>query len=128
MQEVTDPSIIEQVKGQLNITFKERDEIGPIICGTVVAGGYTRKLRMLRCDLFMMLAVCQSSAIVTKFEQARAIRRGILELIKRTQDISSAEESLPYFEGWQKQAFYDKCLRNECMETTVVNFPKRTIK
>lgn len=83
---------------------------------------------MLRCDVFMMLSVCQSSAFVSNLKQSRAIRRGILEMIKRTQNISDGfgilNECLPYFAGWDKRAFEDKCKHNHAMDTVLVNYPE----
>lgn len=102
LQEVTDPEVVERVKDSLNITFKERKEIAPFICGSIVSGGYARKLRMLRCDLFMMLSVCQSAAFITKLKQSRAIRRGIIEMIKKGQDINVKDDCLQFFTGWDK--------------------------
>jgi hypothetical protein len=56
--EIHDTQTIETIKDELNLTYHEADEIAPVICGTVVNGGFHRKLRMLRADLFSMLAVC----------------------------------------------------------------------
>jgi hypothetical protein len=50
------------------------NEIAPIICGTVVNGGFKRKLRMLRGDLFSMLAVCQSKGIIDEQKQGKQIK------------------------------------------------------
>lgn len=42
---------------ELNLTVAEEVDIAPFICGTVVQGGYKRKLKMLRGDLFSILSV-----------------------------------------------------------------------
>ena len=84
MKEITDPEMIEKVKEELNVSFKARNAVAPIICGTVVNGGFKRKLRMLRCDLFMMLSVCQSQGFVNTLKQSKAVRRGIVEMVKRS--------------------------------------------
>jgi len=57
MEEITDPAIIASVKADLNLE-DGADEYTPIICGSVVGGGFKRKLQMLRADLFSMLSVC----------------------------------------------------------------------
>ena len=47
--------------------YTEKDEIAPIIVGTVVNDnfdGFTRKLRMLRADLFSLLSVCESKEMI----------------------------------------------------------------
>ena len=120
---MSDPELVEEVKQCLNISFNERDEVGPIICGTVVAGGFGRKLRMLRCDFFSMLSLCQSSHYVHDSKQSRKIRTGIIEMVKRTQSVSDADECIPYFVGWDGPAIVDKCLHNEAMEVNTVNMP-----
>jgi hypothetical protein len=69
LQEISDPTIIKQVKASLNLTDEDRNDIAPIICGTVVAGGgFNRKLKMMRRDLFMLLSISQSFAFFTDFE------------------------------------------------------------
>lgn len=63
--EIKDKAIVDNIKDELNFTFHEADEIAPVVCGTVVNGGFFRKLRMLRADLFTMLSVCQSGSIIS---------------------------------------------------------------
>ena len=58
--EVTDQEQVEQLKEDLNISFRCQHEIAPLIIGTVVTGGLKRKLRMVRADYFFMLSVSQS--------------------------------------------------------------------
>lgn len=119
-----DRATIERVKEELNLSFRERDDVAPFICGTVVEGGFTRKLKMLRCDMFMMLSACQSSIFVHKLKQSRAIKRGIIEMIKRSQDIGNTDEILPFFIGWDKRIILDKALCNETSEVSIVNMPR----
>lgn len=57
LEEIKDPAIIAKVKHELNLE-DGADEYTPIICGSVVVGGFKRKLQMLRADLFAMLSVC----------------------------------------------------------------------
>lgn len=57
LEEIKDPAIIEKVKQDLNLE-DGADDYTPIICGSVVGGGFKRKLKMLRADLFAMLSVC----------------------------------------------------------------------
>ena len=54
--EITDAKLILQVKESLKLNEKCDDYV-PIICGSVVSGGFTRKLQMLRNDLFSVLSV-----------------------------------------------------------------------
>ena len=57
MEEIKDPAIIAGVKHDLNLE-DGADDYTPIICGSVVGGGFRRKLQMLRADLFSLLSVC----------------------------------------------------------------------
>ena len=66
------------MRADLNISYRYDAEIAPIICGTVVNGGFKRKLRMVRADYFSMLSVCQSVYFVTDLKQSKAIKKGIL--------------------------------------------------
>ena len=62
--EITDRRLVSRIRDELNLNPNERDKVAPLICGTVVNGSFTRKLRMLRADLFTLLAVCQTAAFV----------------------------------------------------------------
>ena len=59
LEEIKDPKIISQVVQNLNLNDKS-DDYAPIICGTVINGGFDRKLQMLRSDYYTMMSVCQS--------------------------------------------------------------------
>lgn len=49
----------EAVRECMNLGFKEKDEIAPVIAGTVILnGGFSKKLRMMRADLFTLLSIC----------------------------------------------------------------------
>ena len=98
-------------------------DIAPIICGTVVNGQFERKLRMLRADIFCMLSVCNSIQFVKGMKVHRHIREGLLGMVKRTQDINSADECIPFMKNWDKGLIQDKCLRNQAIDITTVNFP-----
>jgi len=58
--EIKDPAMIKKIKQNLNIKPSEAKDLAPLICGTLVNGGFKRKLRMLRADLFSGLAVSHS--------------------------------------------------------------------
>ena len=67
MEEITDPAIIANVQRDLNLEEGAGDYT-PIICGSVVGGGFKRKLQMLRADLFSMLSVCQSERMISAWK------------------------------------------------------------
>jgi len=52
--------LVKRIRDELNLNVRERDKVAPLICGTVANGSFKRKLRMLRADLFTLLAVSQS--------------------------------------------------------------------
>ena len=56
--EITDQEIINKIGEELNLLPSDYLDIAPFICGTVVTGGFTRKLRMIRADYFSMLTIC----------------------------------------------------------------------
>ena len=55
---------MKRVREELKINFEDLEDVAPIICGTVVNGGFKRKLKMLRADMFCTLACTHSSAFV----------------------------------------------------------------
>lgn len=71
LTEIKERELIDHIKEELNLLPEDEQDIAPFICGTVVSGGFARKLRMLRADIFSMLAVCHSSYFVTDFKQIK---------------------------------------------------------
>ena len=107
----------------MNINYND-DDIAPFICGTVVRnGGFKRKLKMLRADLYSVLAMSNSSTFITEKKQSRAIRRGIEQFCLDSQKIKM-QECLDQFSGWES-VLADYVLRNELNDVETVNFPKR---
>jgi len=58
--EVQDEKLVKQIRDELNLNFDEHEDCNPIICGSIVNGGFVRKLKMMRADLFSILSVCHS--------------------------------------------------------------------
>jgi len=83
LTEIKDKKVIDEIKEELNLLHGEEEDNAPFICGTVVNGGFTRKLRMLRADLYSLLSVCESSFIVSDKKQIKAIKRGVISHITR---------------------------------------------
>lgn len=52
---------MKDIREELNVNYEDLDDVPPIICGTVIQGGFNRKLKMLRADLYSMLAVSASN-------------------------------------------------------------------
>ena len=63
LQEIKDSEIIRSVQQHLNLN-DQSDEYAPIICGSVVDGGFERKLQMLRSDYYSLMSVAASDCIV----------------------------------------------------------------
>lgn len=81
LTEITNKKVIDEIKEELNLLHGEEQDIAPFICGTVVNGSFSRKLRMLRADFFSLLSVCESSLIVSEKKQIRAIKKGIISYV-----------------------------------------------
>ena len=75
--EIKNSDVVKQIKQSLNLMAKETNDLNPIICGTVVNGGFNRKLRMMRADLFSGLAISHSYQYVSNRKQTNAIKKGI---------------------------------------------------
>lgn len=86
LEEIRDMKVIKNVEEMLNLDEK-CDDYTPIICGSVVAGGFKRKLQMLRSDFFSLLSVCQSDVIITKSRHQKAIKKGVTMICTRTQNV-----------------------------------------
>lgn len=62
----------------MSINFDENEDFAPWICGTVVNGGFSRKLKMMRADIFSILAVTNSPFFVSQRKQGNAIKKGVI--------------------------------------------------
>ena len=99
--EVTDPKLVATIKSDLNISFRYEKEIAPVITGSVVTGGFKRKLRMIRADLFSLLSISQSIHTVASLLQVKALKRGILTNLTKNQDIRSKDsKQIAQLMGW----------------------------
>lgn len=85
--EITDPQQVQKIQEDLNISFRYDHEIAPIILGSVVTGGFKRKLRMMRADYFSVLSVAQSIHTVESLTQVKAIKRGLMANLTKSQNL-----------------------------------------
>ena len=84
--EIKDKKLIKQIKKSLGVAEGgNRDDI-PYICGSIVNGGFSRKLKMLRHDLYSLLSVCENNEFVQSFTQTKKIKRGITALVNSSQN------------------------------------------
>lgn len=123
--EIKDPDLVNQIKENFNISYRYNHEIAPVISGTVVTGGFKRKLRMMRADYFSLLSISQSIHTVTNLTQIKAIKRGLMANLSKTQDLRQEDQHVAYLHGWQRRLIIDKCLRNEVQDVQSVNFPSK---
>lgn len=57
---------------------------------------------MLRGDLFSILSVCKSNQFITDIKQTKAIKKGVTEYVLRSQDLSTYDDAIDKFKGWDK--------------------------
>lgn len=100
--EIKDKEIVTQIKEEMNLLPQDEQDIAPFICGTVVNGGFSRKLRMLRADIYCMLSVSQCSYFVHDFKQIGRLKAGLLANVTKSQDLNGRDESVEYLKGWHK--------------------------
>lgn len=121
--EIKEKEIINQIKEDMNLLPLDEQDIAPIICGTVVNGGFSRKLRMLRADIYSMLTVCHSSYFIQEYKQINKIKGGLLANVTKSQDLNGRDESVEFLKGWHRHLINDKCLNNETTDVAVINMP-----
>jgi hypothetical protein len=68
----------------LNLNLKDNFMVAPFIVGTVVSGGYERKLRMLRSDLYALLSVTQSRYFCKSQKNSEVIKNGIIQFTEKS--------------------------------------------
>ena len=78
---------------------------------------------MLRCDLFSILSVSNSNQFIKDPKQTKAIKKGITEYVLRSQDLSTYDDAIDKFKGWEKGLIQDKLYRNLCHDIEVFNDP-----
>ena len=78
LQEITDPKIVEEIRTQLNIGEQDLDgNDTPFICGTIVNGGFSRKLKMVGGVMYSLLGISQSSHFVETDKQSQDLKNSI---------------------------------------------------
>ena len=63
--EIKDRSVVDKIKEDLNISFRYGTDIAPMIVGSVVMGGFKRKLKMMRADYYSMLCISESTYTIS---------------------------------------------------------------
>lgn len=95
--------------------------ISPFILGTVINGGFKRKLRMLRSDFFSLLSIIHSQSYVKTecLKDAINVKKGVVKITQKSQNIvfDGFEEKV---KGWNKP-LYQKLNENYLTDVTVIN-------
>ena len=60
LKQIKDPKLICKIRKWMNLGICDEDRTTPYVCGTIVNGGFTRKLRMLRIDFYSFLLLTNS--------------------------------------------------------------------
>lgn len=98
--EIKDSNVIQKIQEDLNISYRYAKGIAPLIVGTVVAGGFKRKLKMVRADYFSLFSICQSIHTVDSLMQIKAIKRGMMTNLIKSQDLASDDPHVISLMGW----------------------------
>lgn len=64
----------------MDINLKDQNS-APFILGSVIQGGFSRKLQMLRSEIFSVLSISQCSKFVSNKKEIKIIKNGILKLL-----------------------------------------------
>ena len=95
----------------------------PFICGSIVNGGFSRKLKMMRGDMFALMSISQSIDFIKDEHQSREFKKGILNICHQSEKRPEVEETIKSrCRGWNR-FLYDKCYNNLIWDTHIVNQP-----
>jgi hypothetical protein len=77
----------KEVFMSLNLNIKDNRKIAPYILGTVVNGGFKRKLRMLKAEYLALLSVIHSDSYINldQLKDVMSIKKGIIKITEKTQ-------------------------------------------
>lgn len=85
------------------MNFKDNFMISPFILGSVVNGGFERKLRMLRADLWTLLSISESCRFIKSTVQSDRLKKGVVKFTEKSQDSANKHEAiLLRLKGWNK--------------------------
>ena len=128
LTEITDPSIIAQLKYDFNQSFLEHRTYTPQIMGTIVAkrkeqGVFDRPLRMLRASMFALLAFAAGKDFCEENDSIKAIQLGVLKFLRFDSiEVLRTMGLTQILEGWPDvlREFVDL---NEVVDVLAINKP-----
>jgi len=129
---VTDKTLKEKLKSNLNLTRLDVKTEMPIILGTVTPD-FSRKLKMMNANLFSLLSLSEREEINwTNAARISSIREGTIEVINKMSlesiksENTGEDDGLNFnkcLNGWRK-VLYDKIVANKETDILCVNSPK----
>lgn len=69
LKEINNNAKVCQIREWLNLPVIDPDRSTPIICGSFINGGFTRKLKMLRIDYYSLMLLTNSNDFITSRQQ-----------------------------------------------------------
>jgi hypothetical protein len=84
--EIKDKKLIDEVFLSLNLNLRDNKMIAPYVIGTVVNGGFRRKLRMLKAEFFSLLSIIHSERYVhnENLKDALNVKKGITKITEKS--------------------------------------------
>ena len=104
------------------MSLKDTYMIAPIIIGSIVNGGFSRKLRMLRADLFTLMSITQSKQFMKQRRNSTGIKTSVVNICRKSQRIDDNVELIQKLKGWNRILF-DKMNDNFLTDVFTLNQP-----
>lgn len=121
LREVKDEATVCRIREWMNFNIINQDTTTPVISGTVLNGGFSRKLRMLRQDIYALLCVANSQDLVADRRQQKAIKEGLVALAASDQNFRYHDVTA-CMAGYQS-VLLDKWYKNEVTDIQLINEP-----
>lgn len=121
--EIKDEQFREGLVLSLNLDLKDSvNNQVPFVIGTVVNPNYKRKAKMLRSELFALLAISQNKMFISEKKQLEGIKNGALAIALKNQDMNPAEMPAicSKLRGWHK-VVEDMLNNNQLTDVFAIN-------
>lgn len=122
LKEIKDKQLVLKVKEALNLDILHRDNTTPFICGTVVNGGFSRKLKMLRLDFYALMVLSNSKDVIGNKKVQTGIKKGIVAMARSNQEIPF--ENFKHYLGMYQKVLQDFWFKNQLIDVQLLNEPK----
>lgn len=80
---VTDQAKLRTMKECMRFSYAEKEDTTPVITGSVINNcvPFSKKLKMMRADLFALACISHSDQFITHINQQNALKRGVAQLL-----------------------------------------------